>query len=222
MIERIKTGIEGLDELLEGGFVKGSCILIVGAPGAGKTIFGMQFLIEGLKNNENGIYFSLEERKEDLLSDVERFGWKDFLEKKESERKFLIVNLLPTSVEKIREEIIRYCNMIDAKRIVLDNVTLMKMSWEEVKDQIGKKRRIIFDLVSFFKSKKITSLLLSEWKGEKLQTEEFLADGVIKLYYLAQGLPRALQIVKMRKTKHTLELIPFEISDKGIVLKKMF
>jgi len=220
VIERISTGIPGLNELIEGGFVKGSCVLISGYPGAGKTIFGFQFLIEGLKNGENGIYFSLEETKEDLLGDAERFGWKDFFIEKEKEGKFLIHNILPTSIEKISSEIIKYVNLINPQRIVIDSITLIENAWESYQE-VGKVRRSIFNLIRELKNKKITILLLAEASKDEIKFEEFLVDGVIKLYYLAYSLPRALQILKMRKTKHTLDVIPFEITDRGIVLKKL-
>ncbi|MEM4959707.1 MAG: ATPase domain-containing protein [Nanopusillaceae archaeon] len=220
VIERIPSGIPKLDELIEGGFVKGSCILISGYPGAGKTIFGFQFLLEGLKRGEKGIYFSLEETREDLLDDIERFGWKEIILEKEKEGKFLIHNILPSSIDKISSEIIRYTNLLQPQRIVIDSITLMENAWETYQD-IGKLRRSIFSLIKELKSKKITILLLSEAKKDEIGFEEFLVDGVIKLYYLAKSLPRALQITKMRKTKHSLELIPFEITDNGIILKKI-
>ncbi|MEM5828511.1 MAG: ATPase domain-containing protein [Candidatus Aenigmatarchaeota archaeon] len=220
VIERISTGIEELDKLLEGGFVKGSCILVSGYPGSGKTIFGFQFLIEGLKRGENAIYFTLEESKQDLLEDVERFGWKEFLLEKEKEGKFLIQEILPSSIDKISAEIIRYVNLIKPQRVVIDSVTLIENSWESYQE-VGKIRRSIFNIVKDLKNKKITLLLLSEAKKDEISFEEFLADGVIKLYYLTQSLPRAMQISKMRKTKHTLDLIPFEITDRGIVIKRL-
>jgi KaiC/GvpD/RAD55 family RecA-like ATPase len=61
MHDRIRTGIKGLDNLIDGGFVKGSVNLVSGAPGTGKTIFGCQFMNEGLKNGEIAILITLEE-----------------------------------------------------------------------------------------------------------------------------------------------------------------
>ncbi|MEM0481039.1 MAG: ATPase domain-containing protein [Candidatus Aenigmatarchaeota archaeon] len=217
-MQRIKTGIIGLDELIEGGFVKGSSILIQGAPGAGKTIFSLQFLLEGLRSNEKGAYFSLEEPVEDILKDVERFGWREELEKAIQQRNLLIINLLPTSLENVRSEIIKYVDMIKASRVAIDSVTILKTSWEEYKD-IGKIRRILHSLILDLKRRNVTTLLLSELRRNEIEWEEFIVDGVIKLYYLAQNLPRALQITKMRRTKHSLELFPFEITESGIVVR---
>ncbi|MEM0243238.1 MAG: ATPase domain-containing protein [Candidatus Aenigmatarchaeota archaeon] len=220
VIERVSTGVPGLDELIEGGFVRGCSVLVSGYPGSGKTLLGFHFLLDGLKKNENGIYFSLEESKEDLLQDVERFGWREFFEQKEKEGKFLICNILPSSIEKISSEIIRYVNLIQPKRIVIDSVTLIENAWESYQD-IGKLRRSVYSLIKELKNKKITVMLLAEAKKDEISFEEFLVDGVIKLFYLAQSLPRAIQITKMRKTKHTLDLIPFEITENGIQVKKI-
>ena len=220
MHERLKTGIIGLDELIEGGFIKGSAILIQGAPGAGKTIFSLQFLLEGLKNGERGIYFSLEEPIEDVLKDIERFGWKETFEKAIQQKNFLLINILPTSLENVRSEIIRYVDMIKASRVVIDSVTILKTSWEEYKD-VGKIRRILHSIILDLKRRNITTLLLSELRKNEIEWEEFVVDGVIKLFYLTQGLPRAIQITKMRRTKHSLELFPFEIADSGIIIKSI-
>src|SRR5512135_3680020 len=73
--ERVPTGIPGLDKLIEGGLVKGSTTLVSGAAGTGKTIFCSQFLMEGLKRGESCMFITLEEKPEDIIADVKRFGW---------------------------------------------------------------------------------------------------------------------------------------------------
>jgi KaiC/GvpD/RAD55 family RecA-like ATPase len=100
------------------------------------------------------------------------------------------------------------------------------MGWAEEKD-IAKLRREIFDLMRALKRIKTTSLLIAELRGTKalstLGFEEFLADSVIVLHYLeysALGTPRSLMIRKMRRTSHATEIFPFEITKKGIVVKK--
>ena len=86
--ERIPSGIPGLDKLIEGGFVKGSTVLISGSAGTGKTIFCSQFIMEGLRNGETCMFITLEEKPEDVINDVKRFGW-DF-KKYISEKKLLL------------------------------------------------------------------------------------------------------------------------------------
>ena len=74
-MDRVKTGIPGFDELIEGGIPKGFNVLLVGQPGAGKTIFGLQYLVNGAMQGENGLYISLDSPNEMVKSQGRRFGW---------------------------------------------------------------------------------------------------------------------------------------------------
>jgi KaiC/GvpD/RAD55 family RecA-like ATPase len=74
-MERIKTGIRGLDELIQGGFPKGSNIVVTGAPGSGKSIFGMSFIAEGCKNGEKCLYITVEQTPDDIVDQAFQFGW---------------------------------------------------------------------------------------------------------------------------------------------------
>ena len=88
MKNQVKTGITGFDELVEGGFPKGKCILLSGTPGTGKTIFSLQYIYNGAKRfKEKSLYISFEENKEHLFSQAKKFGWD--LEKLENEKKVL-------------------------------------------------------------------------------------------------------------------------------------
>ena len=74
-VDRVKTGIPGFDDLIQGGIPKGFNVLLVGQPGAGKTIFGLQYLVNGAKQGENGIYVSLDSANEIVKAQGEMFGW---------------------------------------------------------------------------------------------------------------------------------------------------
>ena len=76
-LKRIPSGIHGLDEKIGGGFEAGSVISLLGGPGAGKSLLGMSFLYEGLKNGETCLMVSFEESVDDLISDMEAIGFKD-------------------------------------------------------------------------------------------------------------------------------------------------
>jgi circadian clock protein KaiC len=87
----VPTGVTGLDEMISGGFPKGRVILVVGGPGAGKTIIASQFLYKGIADyNENGILVSLDENKNHFYSEMAKFGW-DF-KKAEEENKFAFID----------------------------------------------------------------------------------------------------------------------------------
>lgn len=94
----IPSGVEGLDELISGGFPKGRVILIVGGPGAGKTILASQFLYKGITNyNENGVLVSLDEGKNHYFAEMMKFGWN--FKKAEEEGKFGFVDATRLSRE---------------------------------------------------------------------------------------------------------------------------
>ena len=91
---RVPSGIQGLDEHIEGGFEKNSATLICGSGGSGKTICAVQFLLAGIhKYNHTGIYISFEERKDKFFHHMKRFGWD--LEELESQGRFIFISYTP-------------------------------------------------------------------------------------------------------------------------------
>ncbi|MCK4247781.1 MAG: circadian clock protein KaiC, partial [Methanomicrobia archaeon] len=105
----IKTGVPGLDEMLTGGIPQGRTILVTGSTGTGKSTLGVEFLIEGARNSENGILVSLEEDSEDLYEDYLNFGWD--LKKLEEENKIRVIT--PPIPLKIEEADIDVDNLIN-------------------------------------------------------------------------------------------------------------
>src|SRR3989338_8547769 len=89
-IEKIKSGVPGLDELMFGGIPKGNLVVLSGDQGSGKTVLCWQFLFEGaVKYGENGVYVSLEENEESIYQGSKEFGWD--LKKLVDERKLIII-----------------------------------------------------------------------------------------------------------------------------------
>lgn len=117
----MKTGIPGFDELIEGGIPKGFNVLLVGQPGTGKTIFGLQYLINGAMNGENGIYVSLDSPNELVKAQAKQFGWDVDALEKEGKITFLKIpldkpriNLFDMLEEEIKEA--------HAERLVFDSL----------------------------------------------------------------------------------------------------
>ena len=220
MVERVSSGITGLDKHMEGGFVKNSINLISGATGTGKTIFGLQYILDGLQKGENGVYISLEQEPEDIFADVAIFGW-DF--KKYMDQKKCVIEYLSTwNLEELPLIVLDRINEIKAKRFVLDTITLVcsELEPERLRSEMS-------EFLNKLKHSDATSLLICEIpeSSKALSTfgiEEFLVDGIVVLNYLefvAGGSPRSLLIRKMRRTKHGSDIYPFEITKKGIELK---
>lgn len=218
-MERVSSGIPGLDELIEGGFPKGSVILLSGTCGTGKTLSSLQFLWYGVQHGENGVYITFEEPVEQVKSNAKQFGW-DF-ETAEKQGKIIMLRYDPFHVEEVIDIIVSSVRKINAKRLVIDSISALGMYIRDPTEV----RRSIYTLVSNIYKLGCTTILTSEILPDQLElsrfgVEEFLADGVIVYYYtrISTYFARALTIWKMRYTNHSQRIHPYKITEKGIVV----
>ncbi|NMA44688.1 MAG: AAA family ATPase [Candidatus Diapherotrites archaeon] len=238
-MNRIKTNIPGFDELIEGGLPEGRSFLISGGPGTGKTIFATQFLINGAKLGEAGIYVTLDERPELIREDMLRFGWN--LRQYEDQELIKIIDgttskigipsdeefTLPATgfdLDKLLLEIMKTIKKIRAKRVVIDSIPALGLNFQNEHDI----RKAILKLVYLLSRAGVTTVMTTEINEDSKQfgkygVEEFVADGVIILHYMGLGTQsnRTLHIRKMRATKHSEDLHPLQITENGIVIKKI-
>jgi KaiC/GvpD/RAD55 family RecA-like ATPase len=223
-MERVKSGIKGLDELIGGGFPLGSTILLSGGPGTGKTIFGLSYLYNGAKfYNEPGLYITLEENLKNIVWNMETFGWDIAALQSMGKFKIYKMNLhTEDNVEKQIEEelkvIARLVKQMGCKRLVIDSSTAFGL-W--VPD-IGKVRYLLYTFADNLKDFGCTTILISETKDSKTDysafgVEEFVSDGVIVLYFTPPN--RNIFIRKMRGTNHSKSVHPFLITDMGIEVR---
>jgi circadian clock protein KaiC len=219
-LERIPSGIPGLDKLMEGGFYKGSTNLVSGAAGTGKTIFCCQFIWEGLQRGETCMFITLEERPEDIMDDVRRFGW-DF-DKYMKEKKLYLVYQDPFQMTDVTSPLLDEIKQKKVERVAIDSTAVFGMYYKEPFEI----RKQLFKLLNGLKDIGVTSVLTSELPEEtnqlaKFGVEEFVVDGVIILQYVGIGGEEFvnLQVRKMRRTKHANAWFPMNISNKGIAVK---
>jgi circadian clock protein KaiC len=218
--ERINSGIPGLDKLMEGGFVKGSTVLVSGSAGTGKTIFCTQFIWEGLKRGENCMFITLEESPDDIIGDVKRFGWD--LQKYIDEKKLFLAAKDPFQMTDIVSPLLDEVKEKKVQRVVIDSTALLELYYKDSSDV----RKELFKLLAGLKSSGTTSMITSELPEEyktlgKFGVEEFVVDTVIVLHFLGLGEKTyfSLQIRKMRRTNHGKDTYPMEISNRGIEVK---
>lgn len=219
-LERVKTGIDGLDDIIDGGIPKNHLMLVTGNCGTGKTIFCSQYIYNGIvKNNENGVYLSFEEPAESMKKNLSVFGW-DF-EKLEKSGKFSFIRYDPYHIEDVFDMLESTIRDIKATRVAVDSISALGL---HVKDQ-GELRNMIYNLSVILRKLNCTSLLVSEIvpgnEGiSRYGVEEFVTDGVIVLYYerIASSFSRALQVWKMRGSGHSEKLHPYKIDKSGIVV----
>jgi len=210
---KCSTGIDELDALLEGGFFRGTIILLAGHPGVGKTTFGAQFIWNGLeKFSESGVYISFSEPKFEFYRHMKALGF-DF-EKYEKQRKFTFIDALPTisleEFEKLLARLFEIAYETDAKRVVMDSITALTGTVDPSKARILLQNTIIKP----FKSLGIVLLLIADLPhGQEAigyGFEEFLADAVLKMILdESRGLVRrVLMIHKVRE--HPVPRIGYE------------
>jgi KaiC/GvpD/RAD55 family RecA-like ATPase len=236
----VATGIQGLDELISGGFPEGRIILVVGGPGAGKTILASQFLYKGIyEHNENGVLVSLDEGKNHFFSEMQNFGW-DF-KKAQEEGKFVFIDATRISriailkekmykqetsslrgkqlpIDKLVEEIQAKIQQIDAKRVALDTLAAL---FYRFPDSI-ERRTAMVDLIESLSDLGITTIITTELRNLSLERnvldQEYLVHGVVMMQTLfSKGVTtRAIQVEKMRGTNVNPNLVPYTIDRNGI------
>ncbi len=212
---RIKTGIFGLDQLMEGGVRDNTAIVIVGSSGTGKTTFAMQFLMHGIENGEQGLYVTMEESPEQLMKEAEMLGW-DM--KKHYEKSLFFIHLKGKNFKKMIDEqipqLVKARSDYDIKtRVVIDPMTPVIWATEDKLQQ----RELIGKLFYTLKELGVVVATVEEHSrpgeiiGEDVLLPVYLADGAINLEYYPIGgaFNRTLKIIKMRGTHHGEGVYPY-------------
>lgn len=230
----VATGIEKLDDLLDGGLVKNKAYLVSGEPGTGKTTFGLQYVYAGLKKGEPAVYVTSDEKPEEVLEGAKSLGW-DF-KKYLDNGKLIILNISPY-LERMEKEnkidfnrmisnLAKYVHKNNAKRLVLDSIRPLLYSETEKKDPQEHIRSLIFQMEDTLNCTiLLTSPMLDYSQNEEhFGIEEFLVSGVIELTIRKGDRPKRIMFVrKMRGSKAGLSEHMFDILPaKGIVINRPY
>ncbi len=237
-LDRVPTGIKGLDELLGGGFPERRCILVVGSPGSGKTTFAIQYLYHGAMLGETGLYVTLDEHPEHVKLNLRSYNWDlDDLEKKgkllvmdaSGLRRSRLKGETPLSmVEPVSSNGPSFTDLLqtiskvvegeNVQRIALDPVTSLMLRYSEAL----KRRRATVAFFDTLADSGSTSIVTSELKtslmDRRFQLEEFLSHGVVVLHTLMHegNIVRAVQIEKMRGIAHDTQIRPYQFGSSGL------
>ncbi|MDV3244915.1 MAG: hypothetical protein LYZ66_07085 [Nitrososphaerales archaeon] len=232
----VPTGVKGVDALLDNkGIPKGYSILVLGAPGTGKTTFGLQFLGKGGEDGERGVYVSMDEQPEMLLANAETLGLgaKELVDSgkitiidaspirvlparmklgvtEAGRREFALATLVTSIAEAVEKS--------RASRIVVDPVSTLTVHFAD-----NYERRVAFlDLLAAISKTRCTTLLLAEMAEQAADRsyhfEEFVAHGVMLLTRVKSGgtYTRVFSVEKMRGINHDPQPHPYTISRGGI------
>lgn len=232
-LKRISTGISGLDNLLNGGFLPTRSYLVTGEAGTGKTTACMQFLLSGLDQGENTIYVTADERPSEILQSGASLGWD--LQRYVHEKSLVILDASPYfsgragssekggDLQKIVSDLAAYAKRMEAVRLVVDPITPLIVSG----DSPGRIQELARAFVHLIQSNLTTTNLFTSHMPRQADhdltngIEEFLAAGVVvlRLAQLDGRFVRTLQVKKMRGTAVQPDEHRFEISaGKGIAL----
>ena len=220
MSERVSTGNQQLDTLLDGGILRNSMILLAGNPGAGKTILSSNFIYQGAMIDEPGVYACFAETRKRLIQDMEKFGI-DF-EPMIRRRKVEVLDLSigsETEVQSALNQVFETITSLRAQRLVIDSISAMAMGLETEFE----KRHLIRLLYRLILKTGCTTIAITDmpWNSTKIgeSIEEFVADGIILMqhhYDEKENMKRQLRITKMRGTNHSRKTHIYTISAEGL------
>jgi len=224
MSDVVPTGVDGLDEILNGGIVNNATVLVSGNPGTGKSIFGMEFLYTGVTEfDESGIYISFEENAVDIRESAESVGLDGFGDLVDSgeikiydKRDMLSDGDFTATMDKLLEDF----SAESYDRLVLDSLTMFQLFFDDEREQ----RTYLLKFSDILKQHGLTSLLINEqgavFPDTEIGLENFLTDG--NIYFIQtptdSGVNRYVWVAKMRKQDIDTDIFPMEISEGGITV----
>ncbi len=227
-VEKIRTLIEGFDDISHGGLPVGRATLVSGTSGTGKTLLAAQFIYNGITYfDEPGVFVTFEESPTDIIKNAYSFGWD--LQKLIEDGKLFILDASPDPegqdvvgnfdlsalIERLQYAIRKY----KARRVSIDSVTAVFQQY----DAASVVRREIFRLVARLKQVGVTTIMTTEREQEygavaRFGVEEFVSDNVVILRNVLEGerRRRTIEILKLRGTTHMKGEYPFTITNDGI------
>ncbi len=223
-MERVKTGIPGFDEMMQGGLIPFSTNLLTGAPGTGKTVFSLQYLYNGATQfNQKGLYISFEQKEEDLIDQAKEFGWD--MPKLIKENKIAVYSV-PVNIldEEIVGMVLRLIESFKPERLIIDSISTFAISAPMYANLsrvnvTNASKYFIYKFVTDVKKMNCTAIITSELHQDdwlsKDSIAEFVVDSVTVLrYFGAMGSSsRTISIKKARQTKFDEYIHSFEFKN---------
>lgn len=218
--DRVSTGVDNLDTMIEGGFPRGTITMVAGASGTGKTLLGLHFIAEGASQGEPGVIVTFQENPVQLRDIAHSFGW----DLSQMEEDGMVIHLYNSPVEiqpDIHTDMVkRAVEKVHARRVLIDSLRDLEIA---TPDKV-RYRDYVYSLVEDFKRHGITALITNEIAqlfGDFQLSEHgisFIADNVILLRYVEMEgkISRAMNVLKVRGSQHDKTIWEFQINDQGI------
>lgn len=221
-VKRLRTGVEGLDDMLSGGLIRRSVTLIKGPPGTGKTSLGMSFIAEGLKQGEPGVIVTFEHFPDKLYRDAKSIG----IDLAQSEKNdmlrtvFTSPEVFVSQMMCVDGQLVRMINEIGAARILIDSISHL----QRLTPDRNELRRISNRLVNGLLRESLTSVLIQEDEeitgsmNASRMGVSYIVDTVIQLRYIEfeSAIHRGILVLKMRASGHNKDIREYQIDGNGL------
>lgn len=221
-MEFLSTGIDGLDSMLGGGIPRKHIVAVVGQHGTGKTTLGLHFIHAGLINGERCIILSFDEDEDSIIEDAKNFGmdFESYSDNIEITR--LEAAEVKESLRKIKSDLPEVIKGMNASRVLVDTISIFEALFDE-----GERYKALASIRNVLKLAEVTAIITSEADKanpmfSKYGLLEYICDGAISMRYIRgselEEVRLGLEVVKMRRVKHSRKPKPYEITENGIVV----
>lgn len=230
---KVRTGIPGFDTIISGGLREGRPIVVCGPPGSGKTTFGLQYLYSGAKDfDEPGVFVTLSQSAEEITKDCKQFGWD--IQNLMAQGKMLIIDARPFKMqegfvaldeslyrgesvpfEHLTQLILSGIKRIDAKRLVVDSLTVLGMQYSNNFYM----RQGMQGLMQALEDYKCTSILVTEQpNNNEIPVEWYVASGIVMMEHIRKEdtMERTIQVLKLRGVRHDDQIYPMKLDENGL------
>ena len=223
-VERVSTGINGLDDMIADGFWRGSTTLVAGPTGSGKTIIGLQFIREGALKGEPGLYVGLQENPTQLARTMQNLGWHPEKLLKGDGFELMYRSPVEVQLESVTSELFQRVREGKIKRVVIDALGDLERS------SVDRQRfaDFIYSLTQWFAVHNVTCLMTYElsslFEVHAISDQEVsnMSDNIILLRFSADTeMGRTIRVLKTRGTAHESRERRLEITSRGVVVKKL-
>lgn len=224
MIDRIESGIPGLDEFMDGGFPVPSVLLVLGEPGTGKTTFGMQSIFHAASKGEKAIYMTGVAEPvfmiKKFMSNYKFFDEK-FIENGMVQFWDLGTSIQTMGPKKALDAITDIVRETKVKRVIIDPLPLSQL-FSSPTDY----RRYLYDFLTSLRNLNVFTIIVGEKADEAAaDLEAYMVDAVVILFLRSLKNPyqykNLFRIRKMRGTNHSRDVLAVEISENGMSVSKL-
>ncbi len=214
--ERLSTGVEGLDQMLAGGFWAGGATLLEGPTGAGKTTLALQFILDGVARGEPGLYVNFQENPTQLARSVHGLGV-NITDAQHRGLHYLYASPVELQIDSILVELFRTIQDKDIKRVVVDSVGDLVGATSD----LPRLYSYLYALMQHFVARRVACVLTQTTTSIPTPMEGqicALSDAILRLDLGWEGhkAQRTVKVVKSRGTNHDLDVRNFRITGKGI------